>query len=185
MTAGELVADRLGSSWPEVGTVALSTVVIFAAVIVATRIGGLRSFSKMSAFDFAMTVAVGSLIATVAVTEASLATGLVGLVVLYGVQVAVAILRRRTGFEHAVDNVPVLLMVDGELLEDALRRTRVTESDLRAKLREANALSYDQVRAVVLETTGDISVLHGDGELDPDLLRGVRGSEALLRRSEG
>ena len=38
-----------------------------------------------------------------------------------------------------------------------------------AKLREANALNFGQVRAVVLETTGDISVLHGE-HLDPAIL---------------
>jgi uncharacterized membrane protein YcaP (DUF421 family) len=180
VTPAELLADRIGASWGEVAAVILSTLVIFAAVIVATRLAGLRSFSKMSAFDFAMTVAVGSLVATVAVTEASLVGGLVGLVTLYAAQVAVAVARRRTGFEDAVDNEPVLLMADGRFLPDALRRTRITESDLRAKLREANALRFDDVRAVVLETTGDISVLHGEGPVDPDLLLGVRGSEALL-----
>jgi uncharacterized membrane protein YcaP (DUF421 family) len=181
----ETFSTWFGTSWAEVGSVALSVFVIFGAVIIATRIGGLRSFSKMSAFDFAMTVAVGSLIATVSVTDASLPAGLVGLAVLYGLQVLVAVLRRRTGFEQAVDNTPVLLMRDGEFFEDAMQRARVTRSDLRAKLREANALRYADVRAVVLETTGDISVLHGDGELEPDLLRGVQGSERLLGRDGG
>ncbi len=40
-------------------------------------------------------------------------------------------------------------------------------------------LNFDQVVAVVLETTGDISVLHGDDPLDPDLLHGVIGVERL------
>lgn len=39
---------------------------------------------------------------------------------------------------------------------------KVTESDLRAKLREANVLELSQVQAVVFETTGDIAVLHSD-----------------------
>jgi uncharacterized membrane protein YcaP (DUF421 family) len=186
MTPEEIISRWLGTSWTEIGVVVVSTFVIFAAVILATRIGGLRSFSKMSSFDFAMTVAVGSIIATTAVTEASLWAGVAGVAALYAMQVTVAVLRRRTGFEEAVDNTPVLLMIDGEFLQDAMRRSRVTESDLRGKLREANALNYGEVKAVVLETTGDISVLHGDSELDPDLLRGVRGSERLLdRRGDG
>jgi uncharacterized membrane protein YcaP (DUF421 family) len=180
MTPAEIIELRLGTSWTELGVVALSTVLIFAAVIVATRMGGLRSFSKMSAFDFAMTVAVGSLLATIAVTDASLPAGLVALAVLFGMQVAIAALRRRSsGFADVVDNDPLLLMVDGRFLDDSLRRSRVTEDDVRAKLREANVLRYDQVRAVVLEATGDISVLHGDQAVDPDLLRDVRGTEQL------
>lgn len=62
-----------------------------------------------------------------------------------------------------------------------LRQARVSVDDVRAKLREANVLRYDEVRAVVLETTGDISVLHGDAELELDLIDGVRGAEHLAR----
>ena len=51
--------------------------------------------------------------------------------------------------------------MDGnEILEDNLRKARVTKSDLRSKLREANVTRLDQVKSVIFETTGDISVLH-------------------------
>ena len=72
-----------------------------------------------------------------------------------------------------MQNAPVFLMRDGEFLEDALRATRVAKSDLVAKLREANVLDLKQVRAVVLETTGDVSVLHGD-VLDEILVENVK-----------
>ncbi len=76
-----------------------------------------------------------------------------------------------------IDNRPLLLMVGREMLDDNLRQARVTADDLRSKLREANVLNYDQLRAVVLEQTGDVSVLHGDADLDPDLLSNVRDDE--------
>jgi len=53
-------------------------------------------------------------------------------------------------------------------------RSRVTEDDVRAKLREANVFNYHEVEAVVLETTGDVSVLHGGSNFDNDLLADVR-----------
>ena len=58
-----------------------------------------------------------------------------------------------------------------------MRRAHVTRDDVRAKLREANVLDYSQIRAVVFETTGDVSVLHtdqADRELASDLLADVR-----------
>jgi uncharacterized membrane protein YcaP (DUF421 family) len=169
----------LWTDWTQVWLVVVSALAIFAAVITYTRIAGLRSFSKMSSFDFASTVAVGSLMATVAITEASLANGLIGLATIYGAQLLVASLRRRTRVASAVDNTPVLLMAGDRLLEDNLRHARVTQSDVWAKLREANVTHLDQVLAVVLETTGDISVLHGPGPLEPALLEQVKGSETL------
>lgn len=57
-------------------------------------------------------------------------------------------------------------------MHDALRKTCVSEEDLIAKLWEANACHFSEVRAVVLETTGDVSVLHGD-DLDKQRLKGV------------
>lgn len=152
----------------------VAAVGIYLFVIVATRISGLRSFSKMSAFDFAMTVAVGSLVAAAASGQAALASVAAGVATLFVLQAAVATLRRHGWLQGAVDNSPLLLMDGARILDDNLAAARVTRDDLHAKLREANVLHYGQVRAVVLETTGDVSVLHGDEALAPELLRGVR-----------
>ena len=62
---------------------------------------------------------------------------------------------------------------DGAFCEEAMASARVSKSDVIAKMREANCLSLDQAQAVVLETTGDVSVLHGD-TLDERLVEGVK-----------
>lgn len=179
-----MIEEWLSTTWSEVGLVIVSTTAIFAAVVIYVRIVGLRSFSKMSAFDFAMTVAVGSLMATVAVTSsATLANGLIALGTLFAVQFAIALLRRRSIAERWVDNSPRLLMAGSEFHEDNMRTARVTRRDVMAKLREANVLDPGSVRAVVLETTGNMSVLHGDASLDPWLLEGVIGAEEITRSS--
>lgn len=162
------------TSWSTAGTVALSALLIVVAVIAVIRIVGLRSLSKMSSFDFAVTVAIGSIIASVTASSTSVADGAIAVVALLGTQTIIAALRKRTNVERLVDNVPILLMCDGTFIDDALDTSRVTRSDVVAKLREANVLRLDQVRAVVLETTGDISVLHGDGPIDALLLDGLR-----------
>jgi uncharacterized membrane protein YcaP (DUF421 family) len=154
---------------------ALSSVAVCWVVFVV-RIVGLRAFSKMTAFDFVVTVAIGSLLAGAsqatswpAFFQTSLAIGS-----LLGVQYIFARLRKSSDrFQEIVQNSPVLLMQDGQILPEALRSTRVAEDDLIAKLREANVLNFSDVRAVVLETTGDISVLHGT-HLEKELLNGVK-----------
>lgn len=169
-----MTADWLFTSWTEAGLVALSAVLVLISVIVFIRIVGLRSLSKMSSFDFAVTVAIGSTIATTAATSTPLANGMLAVAVLLATQACISWLRRRTRFQQMVDNQPTLLMCGSDFLDDSMRSCRITRSDVIAKLREANVLSYDEVRAVVLETTGDISVLHGAGPLDENLLTGVR-----------
>lgn len=180
-----MIATELGTTWTSLWLVIASTLGIFAAVVTYTRIAGLRSFSKMSSFDFAMTVAVGSLMATVALSNSSLLDGVVALATFYVVQAGVALLRRHHQFSKVVDNQPLVLMAGRRMLSDNLRRARVTGDDVRAKLREANVYNYDTLRAVILETTGDISVVHGDGELDLDIFQNVFDNEELEQEEAG
>jgi hypothetical protein len=182
----DVVADWFGTSWPQLGAVAASTVAVFLAVIALTRIAGLRSFSKMSSFDFAMTVAVGSVMASTASSPGTtLLNGVAALAVLYAVQVLVARARLNLGAARVVDNTPMLLMHDGHVLHDHMRDARISERDLQARLREAAVVDTSSVLAVVLETTGDISVMQGEGPLDPALLEGVRGSPISSGRPAG
>lgn len=145
-------------------------------VVLLVRVVGLRSLSKMTPFDFVMTVALGSLVAGAAQAKDWLgfAQPLAGMAGLFLIQWVAARLRKHFDwFEQVIQNDPLLLMRDGEIIEDALIKGRVARSDLFAKLREANVLDMAQVRAVVLETTGDVSVLHGD-HLEEQLIGGVR-----------
>lgn len=153
------------TSWTSVIAICITATVIYLAVIIFTRLAGKRSFSKMSSFDFAMTVAIGSIIASTILSKSvSLAEGVVGLAMVYILQIFVAVLRQNTKFEKLIGNTPLLLMDGSTLLHENLKKARVTEADLRSKLREANILEASQIRAVVFEATGDISVLHSKDE---------------------
>ena len=170
----------LTTSWTAILMVIISSIGIYAAVILFTRLSGLRSFSKMSSFDFAMTVAVGSLIATAIIAkDPPLFQAIVALGALYVLQIGIAKLRGISPLiDNLVDNQPILLMKGAQILDENLKITKVTPDDLRAKLREANVTDFKQIKAVVLETTGDISVLHttdSSQELDDNLLSNVRG----------
>ena len=173
--------DPLRITLGEAGWIVLDAFAMLAVVIVVVRITGLRAFAKMSSFDFAVTVAVGSVLASVLMSKGqSFVHGLVVIAALFAAQVAVAVGRMASErFQGATDNEPLMLMDGARMLEANMRSARVTRDDLVAKLREANVLDLAQVRAVVLETTGDISVLHGDPDgaaLSDALLEGVRRS---------
>lgn len=152
-------------SWESIVDLSVNAIGIYLAIIIFTRLTGKRSFSKMSSFDFAMTVAIGSMIAsTVLSGSVGLATGVLGLAFIYGLQLAVATLRKYKAVSKVVDNSPLMLMDGRKILKENLIKAKVTEGDLRSKLREANVLNLSQVRAVVFEATGDISVLHSSTE---------------------
>lgn len=153
--------------------VVASTVLTYATIILYVRISGLRSFAKLSAFEFASTLAVGSILASAATSKSVtvvMAATAVGTLFLFDHLISVG--RRRFGL-GVVDNEPLLLVRNGAIIGPAMRRTQMTEDDLRGKLREANVLQLSSVRAVIMETTGDVTVLHGDDEVDEDLLSDV------------
>lgn len=145
-------------------------------VVLMIRINGLRTLSKMTNFDFVVTLAIGSLLASAVQASRWEPFGqcLAAIAALILVQWLVASLRRDSDrFEDAIQNEPVFLFKDGGFCEAALETTRVSRSDVLAKMREANCLRFDDAYAVVLETTGDVSVLHG-AEVDERILEGIR-----------
>lgn len=171
----------MNSTWyaidlSQVVGILVTAFVVYVMLWILTRINGARSLTKMSSVDFVSTLVIGSLIASVIVSDTpSLLAGGVALTAVFALQASFAWVRRAVGTSW-VENQPLLLM-DGEgFVEDNLRRASVTVEDVRAKLRQANVGHLDQVSAVVLETSGSISVLHGHGAgFDRSLLQDVDG----------
>lgn len=146
-------------------------------VILLVRVGGLRSLAKMTGFDFVTTIATGSLIAT-AGTASSLiefAGALAAIAALFAVQFLLGASRTRwQAAQRLIGNDPVLLMEDGRFLEDAMRAERIVHGDIYAKMREAGVEAVDEVRAVVLERTGDISIVR-TSSIDERILSDIEG----------
>ena len=154
----------------------LLTAVAVLWTVLLVRLVGLRAFSKMNSFDFVATIATGSLIAQ-AGTRARWDEYLQAMTAIAGVfliQWILAKARQKSDrIGNLISNEPVLLMDRGKFLDAAMAETRVSRSNMLEKLRSAGVSDMSEVRAVVLETTGDISVIRG-GEIDEKLLAGVR-----------
>jgi uncharacterized membrane protein YcaP (DUF421 family) len=142
--------------------------------LLLARIVGLRAFSKMTAFDFVATIAVGSLIAQAGTRDRlpDFLQAMAGIGGVFLVQWVLAKARLNSkALQRLIRNRPVLLMEHGHYLEQAMRETRVSRQNLDEKLRQAGVGDVATVRAVVLETTGDMSVIKED--VDERLLDGV------------
>ena len=156
----------------------VSVVAIFVIILIYSRIFGLRTFAKMTSIDFATTIAMGSIFADViGSTDYSILKGGVALFLIILLQTLYSFfIRKSSTFQNVATNTPILLMRDGTVLHQNLSKANVSISDVYAKLREANVIEFSEVRAVVFEVTGDISVLHtrGDEPLAEELLEGVK-----------
>ena len=140
--------------------VALSTLLVFAFIIILTRVAGKRSVSKMNSFDWIVTVALGSIVAAGLVSPDDFGPAIIASAVLVVLQWCLTRLSLKTGWlEPAVKANPTLLMRDGEILKQGQEKTHVTDSEILAAARGAGLATLSDVRAMVLETDGSFSVI--------------------------
>lgn len=136
-------------------------ILAYVALVLLLRVSGRRTLSKMNAFDFLVTIALGSTLATVLLSKTvSLAQGVVAFAVLIGLQYVVTWASVRMQWvQKVVTGEPIMLFYRGEFLSQSLRKARVTEDEVRAAVRGAGTGDLASVGAVVLETDGSFSVI--------------------------
>ncbi len=177
---------ELGVTWSQAATVVMSTVGIYVTLIVLLRVVGQRALANMSSFDFAAAVALGAVTGRVVLGYTpTLVAGVLGLGTLFALQALFSLLRRSRRVDAALSNLPVLLMADGRVLPEGLRRAHIVEDELRAKLRSAGVRRYADVACVILERTGTVSVLRRGETISSELLADVRGREAIGNQEPG
>lgn len=155
--------------------------VAYVALLVMLRLSGKRTLAKLNAFDLVVTVALGSTLATILLSsDVSIAEGLTAFAVLVAAQLAVAWSTVRVARIRAlVKAEPTLLVTDGRVLGECLRRQRVTIGEIRQVVRASGVGDLSMVAAVVLETDGSLSVIrksakgNGDALADVDMPRGI------------
>ena len=168
-------------SFSGIGRVLATGVVIYAVLIGVLRVAGKRSLAKLNAFDLVVTVSLGSVLATVVVSDdVSWLEAAAAIAVLVSSQVVVAWGSSRwVWLRRAVRADPVVLVRDGRRLDETMRQHRVTRSDVDQSVRAAGYGGLDQIAAVVLETDGSFSVIARDRlgtcEVVPDAQRQSAG----------
>lgn len=149
------------SSWGSLGRIVAIGVPLYLFLVGVLRWGGKHSLAKTNAYGLVVTVSMGSALASAVLTrEVSLADGALAIVLLLALQYLLAMAAsrsRRVG--RLLTGKPSLLLRDGRLLEDNLRRERVSREEVLAAVRKQGLGSLEQVAAVVLETDGSFSVV--------------------------
>lgn len=145
-------------------------VLAYVAMVTLIRISGSRTLSKMNAFDFIVTIALGSILATVLLNnQVALAEGVVAFAVLIALQYAVTWSSVRwSPVRRTVTGVPMLVFHRGRFLSDAMRRTRVTDEEILAAARNQGHADRSAIFAIVLETDGTFSVIPTPETAPPD-----------------
>lgn len=169
--------------WSGLVRTAIVGVLAYLSLVVVLRVSGKRTLSKMNAFDLVVTVALGSILATIVLSQdIALLEGVVAFAVLIGMQFIIAWLSVRSQtVSRLVKAEPRLLVYDGHLLHGAMRDERVVEAEVLAAVRQQGIAALEAVEAVVLETDGSVTVIPRSHHTDPTAIEGVAGYESHAR----
>lgn len=140
---------------------AIKGILIYIFLIIALRITGKRSLSKLNIFDFIITIAIGSVFASVLTSkDVKLAQGTTAIIVLLGGQYIISRLAYKSdSFEEKIKSDPALLYYDDHFLYETMKNERVTKREILQAVRSSGIGSLEQVQAVILESQGSISVI--------------------------
>lgn len=171
------MAGWIGASWVTLGFVVLSSLLIYASTLTVIPMSGRKTVAQMAAPDFVVTVALGTIVGSTAVSrDPSFAAGISGIIVLVALQQAVALARRNWSYVgRFVDFTPRVAIWDGEVVQEAVVSAGMAESALLSKLRMHGVRHLNEVQAAIIESTGEVSVFlnRTDGKISERLLEDV------------
>ncbi len=161
----------------------LRTIVLYLVLIVVIRLMGKRQIGQMEPAEFVVTMLVANL-AAVPMQDGGipLYAGLVPILTVLGLELILSHLSLKSlGFRKLLCGKPVILVENGKILQENLRRTGLTIDELTSHLRRNQVLDPRKVRYAILETDGTMSVFPDPKELPaPARDAGIRVGEEFL-----
>jgi uncharacterized membrane protein YcaP (DUF421 family) len=143
--------------------IVIRAAVIYLLVFLVTRVIGKRELSSLEPFDVILLVVIGDLVQQgVTQSDYSLTGGILAILTISVLTVATTYLNfRLRRLRPLLEGEPIVLIERGNLIDDNLRRERLTHEELESEARQPSIASLDDVQWAVLETNGKVSFLQG------------------------
>ena len=157
--------------------------VVYLVLIAAVRLMGKRQIGQLEASEFVVTMLAANL-ATLPIEDPDfpLSTGLAAILTVLALELVLSLVSMRSiWFRKLLCGKPVILIENGRILRENLRRTRVHLDELTEHLRQREVLDLTTVRYAILETDGSLSVFLWAGERPATAKEaGIKAREELL-----
>ena len=148
-------------NWDSLIRTIVITVLAYFGMVLLLRVSGKRTLTKMNAFDFVITVALGSTLAAVCLNKnIALVDGMTCFFLLIFLQFILTWLSVRSKkIKNLITSSPSMLVYKGKTLEDVMRKERITVEEIKMAARNQGIEDISKVGIMVLETTGEISIV--------------------------
>ncbi|KAB8137443.1 DUF421 domain-containing protein [Gracilibacillus oryzae] len=151
----------LFSDFNTIVNILIKGVCIYIFIILALKIFGKRSLAKLNAFDFVVTIALGSILAsTLTNSKVTISAGFASILVVLFLQYLVSNFTVKIPFfNKAIKSEPALLFYEDKFLTKTLKKERVHKEEIMQAVRESGEDDMSQIKQVILETNGSLSVI--------------------------
>jgi uncharacterized membrane protein YcaP (DUF421 family) len=153
----------LGEEWWQI---VLRAAVVYLAVLLGLRFVGRRSLGQRTALDVVLILIVANAVQNAMIgSDTSLPGGLIAAGTLFVVDRYFGdLLERHEGARKMFEGVPVILIHNGHLVEEQLRRQRISLDELQETLDEHGIEHISQVKLAILEMDGSLSIIPAEAD---------------------
>lgn len=161
--------------------VAAKAALMYATALLGLRLGERRTLAQLTLIDFAAAVAIGAIVGRTAIAAGqSYATGAVALVTIVAVHRLASTLRFTPLLAKLADHRIRVLVRDGKVRRGQLRLCGLTDNDLYAELRLRGVFDVGELKYVLYETKGGLTIVKaGAGDDQPLVSAGLDAATGL------
>lgn len=137
-------------------------VVMYFFLLIVIRIAGKRTLAEITAFDLILLLIISESTQQALVgNDFSLTNAFILIITLVSIDIALSILKQRSWrFDKWIEGTPVVIMKDGVVLREVLRKSRIDETDILEAARKLRGLErLDQIKFAILEKDGGITII--------------------------
>lgn len=135
---------------------------VYLILLVILRIAGKRTLAQITVFDFILVLIISEATQQALLgDDFSITAAAVVIATLVLLDIALSVLKQRSNrLDEIIDDIPVVIVDNGKLLQDRMNRARIDEQDILVAARELHGLErLDQIKYAVLERSGGISIV--------------------------
>lgn len=139
----------------------IRSIVAFLLLLFLTRIMGKKQLSQLTFFDYVVGITIGSIAATMSVDQnVQISNGLVSLAIWGVFPIFLGFLGMKSRkFLRLTDGRPSILIKNGEVLEESMKKNQIAIDELMMLLREKGVFKVDDIEMAILETNGELSIM--------------------------
>jgi uncharacterized membrane protein YcaP (DUF421 family) len=135
---------------------------VYLFLLLLLRLTGKRTLAQITTFDFVLLLIISEATQQALIGEDnSMINSAIVVSTLIGLNILMSLLKQRSSFiDRLLDDIPLVIVVDGKPLKDRMDKSRVDEDDVLDAARETHGLEHmKQIRHAILERDGKISII--------------------------